>query len=89
MGYRRGLKIAAKARGCSSYDLYGVPDHSLEVLEAHFRERRDGLWGVYRFKRGFGGQLVRGVGAYDYVYNKPLHWVYRRLVELRRHRADP
>ncbi|MBF8284788.1 MAG: hypothetical protein HW378_3703, partial [Anaerolineales bacterium] len=52
-----------------TYDLWGVPDENEEALEAGFETRRDGLWGVYRFKRGFGGKLVRTVGAWDRVYN--------------------
>jgi peptidoglycan pentaglycine glycine transferase (the first glycine) len=73
----------ARERGCRSYDLYGVPDEDEETLEARFQERNDGLWGVYRFKRGFGGQLVRSIGALDYVYNKPLYWLYQRAMALR------
>ena len=41
----------------------------MDKLESDFRNRNDGLWGVYRFKRGFGGQLKRTVGASDRVYN--------------------
>ena len=58
----------AKSLGCTTYDLWGVPDEDAEKLEAEFAERRDELWSVYRFKRGFGGQLVRSVGAWDRVY---------------------
>jgi lipid II:glycine glycyltransferase (peptidoglycan interpeptide bridge formation enzyme) len=58
----------AKERGCRAYDLWGVPDEEEETLEAGFEQRNDGLWGVYRFKRGFGGRLVRTVGAWDLVY---------------------
>ncbi len=67
----------AKARGCTQYDLWGVPDQDEQTLEAHFTGRRDGLWGVYRFKRGFGGRLVRYAGAWDCIYNKPLYALYR------------
>lgn len=67
----------AKARGCRSYDLWGVPDAPLETLEAEFTERHDGLWGVYRHKRGFGGQVVRSVGAFDYIYKT--HW-HKRII---------
>jgi len=77
----------ARVRGCTTYDLYGVPDHDLGILEANFATRSDGLWGVYRFKRGFGGQLVRTVGALDFVYRPALYWGYRMLVRLRGHRA--
>jgi lipid II:glycine glycyltransferase (peptidoglycan interpeptide bridge formation enzyme) len=73
----------AKARGCLSYDLYGIPDEDEETLEAQFSERHDGLWGVYRFKRGFGGQLMRSIGAFDYVYNKPFYWLYHRALAMR------
>ncbi|NIV29998.1 MAG: methicillin resistance protein, partial [Anaerolineae bacterium] len=50
------------------YDLWGVPDEDEATLEAGFTKRNDGLWGVYRFKRGFGGRLVRTAGAWDLVY---------------------
>jgi lipid II:glycine glycyltransferase (peptidoglycan interpeptide bridge formation enzyme) len=67
----------AKERGCTTYDLWGVPDYPEETLEEDFTERSDGLWGVYRFKRGFGGELCRTVGAADRVYNKLLYRLYR------------
>ena len=57
----------AKANGCTSYDLWGIPDADEETLEAEFTQRSDGLWGVYRFKRGFGGQVTRTMGAWDLV----------------------
>jgi peptidoglycan pentaglycine glycine transferase (the first glycine) len=59
----------AKSRGCTTYDLWGVPDEDEATLEAHYLNQSDGLWGVYRFKRGFGGRLVRYAGAFDRVYN--------------------
>jgi lipid II:glycine glycyltransferase (peptidoglycan interpeptide bridge formation enzyme) len=69
----------AKARGCRVYDLWGIPDESESVLEAGFAARNDGLWGVYRFKRGFGGENARTVGAWDL----PLQpFVYRLYVTI-------
>ncbi len=62
----------AKARGCFIYDLWGVPDADEDTLEAQFTERSDGLWGVYRFKRGFGGELVQYTGLWE----KALHPLY-------------
>lgn len=67
----------AKEQGCSEYDLWGVPDYPEEELEANFMERNDGLWGVYRFKRGFGGQLKRTVGTADRVYNQMVYRLYQ------------
>jgi lipid II:glycine glycyltransferase (peptidoglycan interpeptide bridge formation enzyme) len=68
----------ARARGCTQYDLWGVPDADEGVLEAGFTERSGGLWGVYRFKRGFGGELRRARGPWDRVYNPLLYWLYTR-----------
>ena len=68
----------AKARGCIEYDLWGVPDFPKDELEANFRSRSDGLWGVYRFKRGFGGEIKRTVGPADRVYNKLVYRLYQR-----------
>ena len=70
----------AKARGCEEYDLWGVPDENEETLEAQFESRHDGLWGVYRFKRGFGGQIKRAAQALDRVYNPFLYWLYTKYI---------
>jgi peptidoglycan pentaglycine glycine transferase (the first glycine) len=67
----------AKKHDCTTYDLWGVPNAPAEVLEAEFTNRSDGLWGVYRFKRGFGGKIVHSAGAFDYVYNPLLYQIYR------------
>ncbi len=73
----------AKAQGCTSYDLWGVPDQDEETLERLFESRSDGLWGVYRFKRGFGGQLKRSVGAWDKIYLPGMYRLYRLYRRLR------
>ena len=70
----------AKACGCEKYDLWGVPDEDEATLEANFESRHDGLWGVYRFKRGFGGELKRAAQAMDRVYNPLLYWAYLRFI---------
>ncbi len=73
----------ARSQGCTSYDLWGVPDENQETLEQDFAERRDGLWGVYRNKRGYGGALVRYTGAYDRPYNKLIYRLYCLALNLR------
>jgi peptidoglycan pentaglycine glycine transferase (the first glycine) len=70
----------AKARGCEEYDLWGMPDEDEATLEANFETRHDGLWGVYRFKRGFGGELKRAAQAMDRVYNPLLYWAYLKFI---------
>lgn len=66
----------AKEQGCEEYDLWGIPDAPEAELESSFTERSDGLWGVYRFKRGFGGEIKRSVGAWDRIYKYPIYWLY-------------
>jgi lipid II:glycine glycyltransferase (peptidoglycan interpeptide bridge formation enzyme) len=71
----------ARAQGCAVYDLWGAPD---ELVES------DPMWGVYRFKQGFGGQFVQHIGAWDYPTSRPLYWLYTtavpRILDLMRHR---
>jgi len=76
----------ARSKSCQKYDLWGIPDADEELLETRFvahSQDPSGLWGVYRFKRGFGGQVTRAVGAFDFVYNRPLYWVYRQWMARR------
>ena len=75
----------ARAQGCDYYDLWGIPDHPETELEDRFQTQHDGLWGVYRFKRGFGGDVYRTVGSADRAYNKTLY----RLYEWYRRRETP
>jgi peptidoglycan pentaglycine glycine transferase (the first glycine) len=70
----------AIGRGCAEYDLWGVPDADLATLESGFTQREDGLWGVYRFKRGFGGDLRRSAGPWDRVYMPGLYRIYSWLL---------
>jgi peptidoglycan pentaglycine glycine transferase (the first glycine) len=73
----------AREKGCREYDLWGVPDADIEILEAQFNGRSDGLWGVYRFKRGFGGVLHRTPDPWERVYNPMLYTFYRWRVRAR------
>ncbi len=61
----------AKANGCSSYDLWGAP----EVFD-----ESDSMWGVYRFKEGLGGEVIRTLGAYDFAPNKLWYKLYAEIV---------
>ncbi len=57
----------ARERGCTGYDMWGAPD---------VFDESDRLWGVYRFKTGFGGQVRQGLGAFDYPVNPTLYWAF-------------
>ncbi len=73
-----GMKQAMK-RGCTQTDLWGVPDEiagMLENGEPVSSKASGGLWGLYRFKHGFQGNIQCYVGTYDLIY-KP--GVYRLM----------
>ncbi len=74
---------AAEA-GCKEYDLWGVPDQDEDILEENFTQRSDGLWGVYRFKRGFGGELKRTAGVFERVLNPAVYRVYSSAIKIRK-----
>jgi peptidoglycan pentaglycine glycine transferase (the first glycine) len=61
----------AKAQGCTTYDFWGAPNEFVES---------DPLWGVWKFKEGFGGQVVRTLGAWDYAPSPPLYRLYTRVL---------
>jgi lipid II:glycine glycyltransferase (peptidoglycan interpeptide bridge formation enzyme) len=61
----------AKAKGCSMYDLWGAP----EVFD-----ESDSMWGVYRFKEGLGGKVVRTLGAWDYAPNPFWYKLYSEII---------
>lgn len=73
----------AKERGCTHYDMWGIPDVDEATLEDQFQERSDGLWGVYRFKRGWGGAVTRSAGTWDWVYNPAIYAAYRAALHWR------
>jgi peptidoglycan pentaglycine glycine transferase (the first glycine) len=61
----------ARDHGCESYDMWGAPDHL---------EPSDPLWGVFRFKEGFGARLVEGTGAWDYTTRPGAYWLFTALL---------
>jgi len=69
----------AKSHGCWYYNFRGIPD----ILE----EGRE-LYGVYIFKRGFGGYPMRFLETHDFVYQPLIYGLYMRLLELKRKRDE-
>lgn len=67
----------AKSKGCAYYDMWGIPDEDEATLEDEFKDRSDGLWGVYGFKRGWGGDVVRSLGTWDKPYNPMIYQAYK------------
>ncbi len=59
--------VWAREQGCTVYDMWGAPD----VLD-----ESDPMWGVYRFKQGFGGEFVEHIGAWDFPASRLGYWLY-------------
>ncbi len=57
--------------GVKEYDLWGAPD---------VFEETDPLYGVYRFKVGFGGETVQHIGAWDYPVSSFLYRLYQEVL---------
>ena len=71
--------VWAVEQGCRIYDFRGVPGR---VGEDH------PLYGLYKFKLGFGGDYVEFVGEMDMVLNKPVNFMITKgkpvFMELRK-----
>lgn len=74
----------ARAAGCTVYDLWGAPDTL---------DESDGMWGVWRFKEGFGAQFAPHIGAWDYPVSSVQYRLYTdampRVLDLMRRRHRP
>ena len=60
--------LTAQQNGCETYDMFGVspsddPTHP--------------MYGLYRFKKGFGGHLFHRQGCWDYVFNEREYQLFR------------
>ncbi len=58
----------AKSQGATSYDLWGIPETD---------DAEEAMAGVYRFKSGWGGRIVRFAGNYEHVI-RPLPMRFAR-----------
>ncbi len=61
----------AKAQGATTYDFWGAPDEFVDT---------DRMWGVWRFKEGFNGQVVQTIGAWDYPSRPRLFRLYTQTL---------
>ena len=60
----------SKTQGATSYDLWGIPETD---------DAQEAMAGVYRFKSGWGGRVVRFAGNYEHVFRPLPMNVARRL----------
>jgi lipid II:glycine glycyltransferase (peptidoglycan interpeptide bridge formation enzyme) len=69
----------ARAWGCQSYDLFGIPP---SADPAH------PMAGLYRFKTGFGGRIIHRPGSWDYPCRPLGAYLFRGLEKIRKIRRD-
>jgi serine/alanine adding enzyme len=81
----------AKERGALTWDLWGIADargryelaaaaksmNDAELAKLEAEAKRDPLDGVYRFKKGWAGRVVRTVPAFDRVFIAPAYWFWQ------------
>jgi lipid II:glycine glycyltransferase (peptidoglycan interpeptide bridge formation enzyme) len=68
-----GMKLA-KQEGAVSYDLFGIPPND---------DPSHAMYGLYRFKTGFGGEILHRPGSYDYPLKFFAYRAYRAAESLR------
>lgn len=83
----------ARERGARTWDHFGIADArgrvelaalagqdrgSPDMMSLEAAARRDPLDGVYRFKKGWGGRVIRFMPAYERVFIRPVHWLWSR-----------
>ncbi len=62
-----GMKMAI-LNNYDRYNFYGITG---------IFDEKNPLFGLYSFKRDFGGKVVELIGEFDLVVNKPLYWLYK------------
>jgi peptidoglycan pentaglycine glycine transferase (the first glycine) len=63
----------AKQQGAAQYDLWGIPETD---------DEHESMAGVYRFKSGWGGEVVRFVGGFERIYHPIVMHLARKLLSI-------
>lgn len=61
----------AKKSGYELYDFFGISGKT---------DESDPLYGLYRFKKGFGGEFTEFIGEFDYVVDPILYFAWTKLL---------
>jgi lipid II:glycine glycyltransferase (peptidoglycan interpeptide bridge formation enzyme) len=69
----------AKEAGCLFYDLFGIPPNA---------DPTHPMAGLYRFKTGFGGQIIHRPGSWDYPYKPLVYALFNMAESLRKKLRD-
>lgn len=63
----------AKGHGCRLYDFRGVSGDL---------DENNPLYGLYRFKKGFGGEFTEFIGEWDQVYSRFFDWLWTHALPI-------
>jgi lipid II:glycine glycyltransferase (peptidoglycan interpeptide bridge formation enzyme) len=60
----------SKEKGCKEYDMFGISPN---------KDVTHPLYGLYRFKTGFGGQIFHGLGCWDYPFDHEKYNIFKSI----------
>ncbi len=60
----------SKERGCKEYDMFGISPSN---------DASHPLYGLYKFKKGFGGDVFYSLGCWDYPFDQEKYNVFKSL----------
>lgn len=63
----------AREQGCTLYDFRGVSGDLNED---------NPLYGLYRFKKGFGGEFTEFIGEWDQIYSPVFYWLFNHVLPI-------
>ena len=63
-----------------------IPRYNFYGIDGNFDKNDNEMYGIYEFKRGFGGHVIEFIGEFDLVINKLVYgmykiafWLYKKL----------
>ena len=69
----------AKEAGCVCYDLFGIPPNE---------DPNHPMAGLYRFKTGFGGEIIHRAGTWDYACKPFIYFLFKKAEKIRKKLMD-
>lgn len=60
--------------GYEKYNFYGI--------DGHYDDKKSELYGLYDFKRGFGGVVEEYIGEFNLILSKPLYMMYQVALKI-------
>lgn len=60
----------SKEKGCKEYDMFGISPNN-DITHP--------LYGLYKFKTGFGGEIFHSLGCWDYPFDQEKYNIFRSI----------